>query len=63
MGRPDRDRIRAVWVLFSRVASSGHADLCGPWLRPLITQFGRVYSPATEPALLAPFRAVLDAAR
>lgn len=62
LGRPDKDRVRAVWVFFRRAAEAGHADVCGPFLRRLVTEGGRYFSPLSDPSLIAPFRRVMEAA-
>jgi hypothetical protein len=63
IARPSRDRVRAVWVYLRRAAEAGHADVAAPVIRPLLQGTGSVFSPVSEPALLAPFRRVLDAAK
>ena len=63
IARPSRDRVRAVWVYLRRAAEAGHADVAAPVVRPLLQGTGSVFSPVSEPALLSPFRRVLDAAK
>jgi hypothetical protein len=63
VARPSRERVRAAWVYLRRVAEAGHADVCGPVIRPLVQGGGQHFSPVSEPSLLAPFRRVLDAAK
>jgi hypothetical protein len=63
IARPTRDRVRAVWIYLRRAAEAGHADVAAPVIRPLLQGTGSVFSPVSEPALLAPFRRVLDAAK
>jgi len=63
IARPTRDRVRAVWVYLRRAAEAGHADVAAPVIRPLLQGTGSHFSPVSEPALLAPFRRVLDAAK
>ena len=63
ISRPTRDRVRAVWVYLRRAAEAGHADVAAPVIRPLLQGTGSHFSPVSEPALLAPFRRILDAAK
>lgn len=63
IARPSRERVRAVWVYLRRAAEAGHADVAAPVIRPLLQGTGSHFSPVSEPALLAPFRRVLDAAK
>jgi len=63
IARPTRERVRAVWVYLRRAAEAGHADVAAPVIRPLLQGTGSVFSPVSEPALLTPFRRVLDVAK
>lgn len=62
LGRPDKDRVKAVWTYFRRVAEAGHTDVCGPFLRRMVTEGGKFFSPLSDPSLIAPFRRVMEAA-
>ena len=63
LARPSAARVRAVWRYLARVAGEGHADVCAPYIRRLISEGARHFSPTSEPALIAPFRRVVEAAR